>query len=1124
MKNSKVLDGLIEKAKKVGGRPNCPFTAERFLVAIIDEILNESSDSKNDEIIKTDEIISGAIDNLSATREILIKHIQDAEKYSFLDELNMKDVFKNATKLAEEAKVPEIDAPLLLLCVFSNPSKTVRTILESKESEDLSGSEKSEEPEEPETPEKAKEEISAWINDIKRIKNELQAVVRGQDNAIKIVTSGLFQAKMLSALDKSREKPFATFLFAGPPGVGKTFLAEKLAASLKMPFKRFDMSGYSDNEATMEFCGFDKAYRGAKAGNVTSFIDENPKCILLFDEIEKAHISVIHLFLQMLDAGRIYDNYYDKKISLKDVIIILTTNAGKQLYNNSETGNFSDIPRKVIIKALEKDVNPETNIPFFPEAICSRFASGNVVMFNHVEAHDLRKIAKETINKQATGFEAKTGVNVTIEDATYTALLFSEGSTADARTIKSRSETFLNDEFYELFRLVDSEKVKTGVSDLENICISVDLTGAENNVLDLFELKEKPKALVFSTPEIVEKCESSTDKIAFCGVQKEKEAEEKLKAEEFDFVLLDMNFGITEDTSSLLNLEDVDSPARDFFKFLKEHRDGLPVYIIGENKDKLSKEETESFLRQGVRDVVYITDEARSLTEVFDSISISIHHQKGMLKLARENKIVSFETSQNISEDGKNAKIRLFDFNMVVAVDAEDSKNILSSVSKPDVQFEDVIGAEDAKKELKYFVEYLKNPKKYIGTGVKPPKGVIFYGPPGTGKTMLAKAMACESGVTFIAAEGNQFLKKYVGEGPETVHELFRTARKYAPSILFIDEIDAIAKERKGGEFSNGVEATLTAFLAEMDGFAVDPSKPVFVMAATNFDVEPGKNKSLDPALMRRFDRRIYVDLPNKVERIRFLNKKISENRALDITEEKIDNISLRATGMSLAELDSVVELALRSAIREGNNKVTDAVLEEAFETFNSGDVKKWDESQLERVARHEAGHALLCYLSGEKPSYLTIVARGNHGGYMQRAEQEGKAIYTKDELLSRIRTSLGGRAAEIAYYGKKDGISTGASGDLESATLVAQQIICSYGMDDDFGLAVVNNTTASNGEMSVEVRESVNRILKEQMEEAVRLIEENKDKIDSLVEELMSKNHLNSKEIEEVITRSSGK
>ena len=526
-------------------------------------------------------------------------------------------------------------------------------------------------------------------------------------------------------------------------------------------------------------------------------------------------------------------------------------------------------------------------------------------------------------------------------------------------------------------------------------------------------------------------------------------------------------------------------------------------------------------MRQGVRDVLQIKRGKGSFKAQLIAIAQSLHQQMSMIKLAKENKLISFESAQTISKNGKVAEIKLFDFEMVTAVDSEDAKNIFSFVSKPSVYFDDVIGASDAKKELTYFVEYLKNPQIYLGTGVKSPKGVILYGPPGTGKTMLAKAMACEAGVTFIATEGNQFLNKFVGEGSEKVHKLFNKARKYAPSILFIDEIDAIAKERRGGvnASSNG-EETLTAFLTEMDGFVSEPSKPVFVLAATNFDVEPGKSRGLDPALMRRFDRRVYIDLPNREDRIQFLKMKIERNHALDISDTQVENISMRATGMSLAELDSIVELALRSAIREGSTIVNDAILEEAFESFNCGEAKKWDISQLERVARHEAGHAFLCWLSGEIPSYLTVVARGNHGGYMQHAEQEGKVIYTKEELLARVRTLLGGRAAEIAYYGEYNGISTGASGDLEMATSVAQQIVCTYGMDDEFGLAVVNGTVAANGTMSVDVRVAINRILKEQMREAIHLISENKDKIDSLVDELMTKNHLNGTEIEQAIIK----
>lgn len=232
---------------------------------------------------------------------------------------------------------------------------------------------------------------------------------------------------MLSMIDKSRTRPRATFLFAGPPGVGKTFMAEKAAEALKLPFMRFDMSEYADKEANLEFCGSDKVYKNAKAGNVTSFVADNPECVLLFDEIEKAHICVIHLFLQMLDAGRLRDNYTDKEVSFANAIIILTTNAGKQLYEDTESGDFSSISRKVIVNALQKDVNPETGTPYFPDAICSRFASGNIVLFNHISASFLRTIAKKEIERHATNLKKETGIELQVDDEVYTTCCFLTG-------------------------------------------------------------------------------------------------------------------------------------------------------------------------------------------------------------------------------------------------------------------------------------------------------------------------------------------------------------------------------------------------------------------------------------------------------------------------------------------------------------------------------------------------------------------------------------------------------------------------------------------------------------------------------------------------------------------------
>ena len=1156
LKNSELLQELIEYSKGLGTRLNPSFTAERLFVSLIDKIQSKNQEIESKEFDAAKKLLVETVVDLSYARDVLMERINMNSVVTGIDVIYMGLKMQTAIRKCTELKLDSISTFELLKCILDEPSETIKKALNINErssgienntdkKDDAVDTEDSDHTSSivnedatnsldyDESKQKSnniakqqggvvKQDMAELVDEVKSIRTKLKSKVFGQDNAIDVFVTGYFRARMLAMTDKTRRRPKATFLFAGPPGVGKTFLAESVADALNMKdkFKVFDMSEYCDKEAALEFCGSDAVYKNSKGGNFTTYVSENPECVLLFDEIEKAHISIIHLFLQILDAGRIRDSQSDKEISLKDAIIIFTTNAGKTLYENDETGDLSILSRKVILDALRKDINPETGNPFFPGAICSRFASGNVVMFNYIKAHDLLRIAKGEILRHSKNIKTETGIDIKIQEEVYSALLYAEGGNVDARTIRSRSETFVNDELYELFRLIATDKVKTSVQNIEKINIGVDLNGAQEEIRALFAKETRQRILVLACERIISLIKDKLSDFEVVGVQSRNEAIDAMKKAPFDIAMLDVRYGASCDVSVALNIEDIDSPARDFHKFLQEQRSTLPVFLLEEKATSITDEEEDSFLKQGIRGVLKISKTKDDFANQVRIIATNLYQQACLAKLASENKLVTYETSQTVSKNGKIATIKLFDFKLTVAVDSEDTKAVFTNVSKPNVKFEDVIGAKDAKDELTYFVNYLKNPHQYTGTGVKAPRGVLLYGPPGTGKTLLAKAMAAEAGVTFIAAEGNQFLKKYIGEGSEKVHELFRTARKYAPSILFVDEIDAIAKERKGGEdASSRGEATLTAFLAEMDGFSTDPSKPVFVLAATNFDVEPGGDKSLDPALMRRFDRRVYIELPDKEGRIKFLRMKTGKNPALQISDQQIQNIAIRSTGMSLAELDSAIELALRSAIRKGSTVVTDTIFEDAFETFNNGDVKKWDISQLERVARHEAGHALLCYLAGETPSYLTIVARGNHGGYMQHAEQEGKAIYTKDELLARIRISLGGRAAEIAYYGEREGVSTGASGDLVSASHTAQQIVCTYGMDDDFGLAVIANSVASNGTMSVEVRAAINKILKEQMNEAVKLISENKAKIDSLVEELMSKNHLNGTEINAVLS-----
>lgn len=1144
VKNSELLNEIIEFSKNIGKAQTV--TAEKFLVALLCGVSKEKTFSGSEFVATVTEKLKSLNITSEQLKSKLLEYIEGGNG-SFYDGLYMQKMIFEAKDAVEKEGGESLMPSVLFNKIIDNPSDAIKAAIgENKENVDaqtvqnivdeILPSDETKDDEEmlaeiresaskikamldlgkelhaQEEKPSVKEEISKLVDKVKTLQSELLDTVYGQDNAVNVFTTGYFQAELLSMTDIDRKKPRATYLFAGPPGVGKTFLAEVAAEKLSLPFMRFDMSEYADKEANLEFCGSDKVYKNAKSGNVTGFVSEHPKCILLFDEVEKAHLCVIHLFLQMLDAGRLRDNYTDEEVSFKDAIIIFTTNAGKQLYESESDGDFSSLSRKVVLKALRNDINPLSGSSYFPAALCSRFASGNVIMFNHIMAHDLRHIAKKEILRSASNFSKNAGVSVDIDEKVYTALLFSEGGNADARMIKSRAESFFNGEIYELLRLVASDKVQTSISDLTKIEFVTEIDES-SEAYNLFFGEEKLTALVFGSDKTVRNCKKVCKDVEIISAKTVDEAKNIISHKDICVILIDLSYG-KRGSVKYLNIEDQESVSADMFDYLTKLGQSLPVYVLETSAYSLTEEEKMSLFKEGARDVVRLDDK---IGNALKQICVNVYQQQNMNLLAKTNKVVSFTTAQTVSKNGKKATIKLIDFDMAAAVDAEDSCGFVTKNNKPDVDFDDIIGAQDAKSELKYFAEYLRSPKKFAAAGVKMPKGALLYGPPGTGKTMLAKALAAQSGVTFIYTEGNKFLKKYVGEGPEKVHDLFRSARKYAPTIVFIDEIDAIAKERHGDERVAAGEETLTALLAEMDGFNVDSTKPVFVLAATNFDVAPGSPRSLDQALVRRFDRRIYVDLPTDEERKQFMLRKCAKNAMFDIGEQDIDNLAVRTVGMSLSDLDSIFEFALRQALRAELNNVKADILDEAFETYVNGEKKNWSEAEVERVARHEAGHAFLCWQSGETPSYLTIVARSDHGGYMQHDSTEKKTIYTKDELLSRIRVALGGRAAEIVCYGECGGVSTGASGDLVSATAIAERIVCSYGMVDECGLAVSDPRTLRSGDVAKEVRKAVNKLLSEQMSQAIEKIRANKDMLDVLSNELMQKSHLSANEISEL-------
>ena len=722
------------------------------------------------------------------------------------------------------------------------------------------------------------------IDRIRTMRYTLLEKVYGQDHVIHAFAEGLFNAEVLASADEARKCPRAIFVFAGPPGVGKTFLAEQAAEALAIPFKRFDMSSYADHQAHTNLIGFSPSFKDAKPGQLTGFVKDNPQSILLFDEIEKAHLNTIQLFLQIMDAGTLQDDFTNRTVAFKDTIIIFTTNAGRQLYEGDYKINAAGIPRQTILSALETDTHPQTGKPYFPAAICSRLATGYPMMFNHLQAHDLEIISERTLSRFCLLFEKQYKIKIDADKLLSTVLLFAEGGQADARTLRAQTELFLKTELFKLCQLWGNN-MNNALEKLRTIHFEVSTENLSTEITPLFHNAEHAEILIFGDSMIAEKLKPDISAIAIHHAQTIDEAFKIINEHSIGFVLLELltnrhtdipllNMGTIFAFDNIPIAASTIQESRRFFNLLRERMPEIPVYLLESDKLKIDAELLTAFIRAGARGkLTFSSEENGVFAEEISDICIQTYLQSVAAGLAAQRKILSFETAPNLSSDKTHVVIRLRDFSIRRAVSAEDSRNVLDEVEKPKTRFNDVVGAADAKDELQFFVNFLKNPKHFTTSGLKPPKGVLLYGPPGTGKTLLAKAMAGESDVVFIPTVASGFVTKWQGSGPKAVRELFNRARRYAPAIIFIDEIDAIGRVRGSAGSAHGEEMALNALLAEMDGFAVDSKRPVFVLAATNFDVEEGKGGigMIDAALVRRFDRKILVDLPTKEDRREYL-------------------------------------------------------------------------------------------------------------------------------------------------------------------------------------------------------------------------------------------------------------
>lgn len=988
--------------------------------------------------------------------------------------------------------------------------------------------------------------IAEVTESFEEVKEAIKTKVVGQDKAVDEVMDSIANSFLFEQTTDNR--PRGIFLFAGTPGVGKTFLSETCAKYLGFDCLTLNMSTYSSNEdSKMNLFGLDYSWKSSRQGTLLSFVDKqngNP-CIIILDEFEKAHMQVILQFLQIFESGKCEDVYVisakeanksGKKIpewimnspdevSFSNVYFFITTNAGRSLYENGKQPD-PNLTKDAIIDAIRKDINPQTKEPYFPDAILSRLQTGTVVMFRHLETNELIKIGNNVLSDNAKLIQDRYGINIDIEPQITDLLLLKEGGQVDPRNFRKITEKFLRNQVTNLTFTLRKE-----LQTLNDIYICVDPEEKETLDKILYGEQNRQEAIFVCEDErmlqIMSRKFMEIEDISIKSTTSYAEALQMAKNEIFDVPLIFAVLPSIKDDEGLTMASNKSvMQSRSLYEFkkfiedVKSYNDKATLCII--DIMHATDETKRELLSQGATDVITLK-KGRDVNTLIREKVENIRINNMAFDFSRKGKALTYDIVPAVYNE--RIFVRFRNFEKINNVKGTDADYLTSGERMPNISFEDVVGGEKIKEEAKDFITFLRNPKSFVSKGLKAPKGLLFFGPAGTGKTFMAKAIAHEADVPFFATNGGDIkMGKDDKNGSELLKMYFDMARRYAPSILFIDEMETIALNRTGAD--SYADTIVNTLLSEMDGFEGHDSNPVIVIGATNAGDSYEHNvdgRFLDPAVVRRFSRRFFVDVPDKENRLKYINK-LTKN-ASNLSEKELETAAQMSQGLSFGKIGNAIEIAKRLAVRE--NRVLSRIdIENAIETENFGEVKAASPENKERTAYHEAGHAAIgCIVGGNLlPDHATIISRGDFGGYVSTALGDSVEVYSKEFFENKIRLSLAGRCAEIIHYGEKDGLTYGPASDIKQAYRIIFDMVCHLGMDDEVGVTYYPYSYEDkNKDIPDAIQTRINILFKKYYEDTMRMLLNNKEMFEEIAGKLITQESLSKSELREISERYHG-